>query len=95
MKLNKLAVAVAVSAAVGAGAAGQANATAVAQSLIDITGFILTGPGGAPLTLADFAQLSFQDNLTNSANLTSSGATFNSPPRTGCSRLRRTRRRPA
>ena len=47
MKLNKLAVAVAVSAAVGAGAAGQANATAVAQSLIDITGFILTGPGGA------------------------------------------------
>ncbi len=72
MKLNKLAVAVAVSAAVGAGAAGQANATAVAQSLIDITGFILSGPGGGALTLADFAQLSFQDNLTNSANLTSS-----------------------
>ena len=76
MKLNKLAVAVAVSAAVGAGAAGQANATAVAQSLIDITGFILSGPGGGALTLADFSQLSFQDNLTNSANLTSSGADF-------------------
>ena len=57
MKLNKLAVAVAVSAAVGAGAAGQANATAVAQSLIDITGFILSGPGGGALTLADFSQL--------------------------------------
>ena len=28
------------------------------------------------MTLADFAQLSFQDNLTNSANLTSSGADF-------------------
>jgi len=74
MKLNKKLSAVAVSAAVGAGMiSGQAQADALAESIIDVTNFILTGPAGATLTVGDFSQLSILDTLTNTATLTPPG----------------------
>src|SRR5438067_11228927 len=69
MKLKKLGIAVATAAALGAGTINQARADAFAESLINVRDFFLSGPTGAPLTLTDFSQLSFQDTLTNTAIL--------------------------
>ena len=74
MKLqNKLTpTAVAVSAALGAAAAsGPAQADALAEAIINVTNFTLTNGlnGGTPLSVGDFASLTIQDRLTNTANI--------------------------
>lgn len=75
MTIKKLAVACGISAAFGLGAVGNAQADAIANSLIDVSNFILLGNGGVQLSLADFVpgSLAFQDNLTNTANLNPGG----------------------
>jgi len=74
MKFKKLGTAAAVSMALGAGMAGPAHADAFAESVLRISNFILTGPGGVQLALTDFSQLSFLDTLTNTATLTPGGS---------------------
>ena len=64
--------AVAVSAALGAAAvSGPAQADALAEAIINVTNFTLTNGsnGGTPLSIGDFASLTIQDRLTNSANI--------------------------
>src|SRR6266511_683964 len=73
MTFKKLAVAVGISVAFGLGAAGNARADAMANALIDISHFILTGPAGVPLNITDFSQISFQDTLVNNALLNPGG----------------------
>src|SRR5690349_13349404 len=70
MKFKKLATAVGVSAALGMGVAQQAHADAYAEAIVNLTNFVFTnGPGNTPLAFTDFAALSFQDTLTNTATL--------------------------
>jgi hypothetical protein len=73
MTFKKLAVAVGISVAFGLGAAGNARADAMANALIDVSNFILTGPAGVPLNITDFSQISFQDTLVNNALLNPGG----------------------
>jgi hypothetical protein len=76
MKLQKLALGTAVAAACGLGMAGNASATALAESLLSITNFIITDGSGTPLALSDFSQLSFLDSLNNTAVLNPGGSDF-------------------
>ncbi len=69
MTFKRLAITLGISAAFGLGAAGQANATAMANSLIDISRFIITDSASTPLALTDFSQLNFTDDLSNRARL--------------------------
>src|SRR5215475_8995536 len=76
MKFKKLGVATAVGAALAAGA-GPAHALeqAMAQSLMNVTNFIIFGADGVtPLSVADFTSFSYLDSLTNTGNL---DGTFN------------------
>lgn len=69
MKFNKLALSVMTAAALGAGVAGQARADAMAQSLLQVSNFTLFSAPATPFTVADFSQLNFSDQLTNTSNL--------------------------
>jgi hypothetical protein len=75
-KLGTTAIAVSAALGITAMMPGQANADALAESIITISGFVLTdGTGtGTPLSVGDFSQLSIQDTLTNTASLDSTGS---------------------
>lgn len=69
MSFKKLALSMATAAALGAGVAGQARADAMAQSVLQVSNFTLFSAPATPFTVADFSQLNFSDQLTNTSNL--------------------------
>jgi hypothetical protein len=71
MNLKKTALTVAVAAALGGGSATPAYADALAQAVLLIQNFIVTGPGSTPLSESSFVSgsLTFLDQLSNIAIL--------------------------